>query len=206
MIDNLVIEIDKLIKTLFAKPTSQRPHPDNNLEAAELSDAEKTQAIKLMRVNHCGEVCAQALYQGQALTSRNSDTQQALKQAATEEVEHLAWTQQRIHELGGRTSVLNPLFYVGSLTLGMAAGIAGDKWNLGFLKATEEQVEAHLNDHLDQISTNDVKSRAILEQMRIDEMQHAQMADSQGAKELPLAIKLAMKVAAKVMTKTTYYI
>jgi ubiquinone biosynthesis monooxygenase Coq7 len=206
MIDNLIIELDKFVKTIFANPVSERPHPDAKVDEAQLSDADKNQAISLMRVNHCGEVCAQALYQGQAITSHNDKTKAALSQAAAEETEHLAWTKKRINELGGKTSILNPLFYLGSLTIGMTAGLIGDKWNLGFLKATEEQVEAHLNDHLEKINPNDTKSRAILEQMREDEIRHAEMATNQGASDLPLPVKLAMKIASKIMTKTTYYI
>ena len=206
MIDNLIIEIDKFIKTIFANPVSERPHPDENLDEAQLSDADKNQAVRLMRINHCGEVCAQALYQGQAITSRNSETKAALVDAAIEETEHLAWTKKRINELGGKTSILNPIFYAGSLTIGMTAGLIGDKWNLGFLKATEEQVEAHLNDHLEKINPKDTKSRAILEQMRDDEIRHAQMANNHGAVDLPYPAKCAMKIASKIMTKATYYI
>jgi ubiquinone biosynthesis monooxygenase Coq7 len=157
-----------------------------------------------MRVNHCGEVCAQALYQGQALTSRDPAVRDALRIAAEEETEHLAWTESRIAELGGRKSLLNPLWYLGSLSMGVAAGALGDKWNLGFLAETERQVEAHLDGHLSSLPEQDVKSRAIVDQMRLDEIRHAEMALAHGAAELPRPIKLVMKYAAKIMTSAAY--
>ena len=157
-----------------------------------------------MRINHCGEVCAQGLYQGQALTARDKSNQQALDHAAYQETEHLAWTEQRIQELGGKTSLLNPLFYVGSLAIGVSAGILGDKWNLGFLEETEKQVEAHLSDHLEKLPEHDNKSRAILEQMKIDEIEHAHMAHDFGAAELPAPVKTLMKLTSKIMTSAAY--
>jgi ubiquinone biosynthesis monooxygenase Coq7 len=157
-----------------------------------------------MRINHCGEVCAQALYQGQALTARNPEARQALEHAAQEETEHLAWTEKRIRELGGRTSVFNPLWYVGSLAIGVGAGILGDKWNLGFLEETEYQVEAHLNEHLASLPAQDEKSRAILTQMREDEVKHAEMAHSYGAAALPAPIKGIMHITAKLMKQASY--
>ena len=159
-----------------------------------------------MRINHCGEVCAQALYNGQALTTKNPQTAQALQQASKEETEHLAWCEKRIHALGGHTSLLNPLWYAGSFTLGAIAGAIGDKWNLGFLAETEHQVGAHLDKHLHELPANDEKSRAILEQMKTDEAQHADTAISLGGAELPAPIKSAMKQMSKVMTSTTYYL
>ncbi len=157
-----------------------------------------------MRVNHCGEICAQALYQGQALTSRDPAIREALRGAADEETEHLAWTEQRIAELGGRKSFLNPLWYVGSLTLGLTAGVLGDKWNLGFLAETERQVEAHLDSHLLSLPEGDLRSRAIVDQMRLDEIQHAETAVRHGAAELPAPVKVAMKMMAKIMTGAAY--
>jgi ubiquinone biosynthesis monooxygenase Coq7 len=157
-----------------------------------------------MRVNHCGEICAQALYQGQALTSRDPAVREALRGAADEETEHLAWTERRIAELGGRKSVLNPLWYAGSLTLGLVAGALGDKWNLGFLAETERQVEAHLDGHLLSLPEDDLRSRAIVDQMRQDEIQHAETAVRYGAAELPGLVKTAMKAMARVMTGTAY--
>ena len=159
-----------------------------------------------MRVNHCGEICAQALYQGQALTSRDAAIREALRGAADEETEHLAWTEQRIAELGGRKSFLNPLWYLGSLTLGLAAGALGDKWNLGFLAETERQVEAHLDGHLQALPEGDGRSRAIVDQMRLDEIQHAETAVRYGAAELPVPAKAIMKTMAKVMTGIAYRI
>lgn len=206
MFDNAIIEIDKFFKTLFHKPISTRPHPDNSISDQEFTSAEKKHIIGLMRINHCGEVCAQGLYQGQALTARDKSNQQALDHAAYQETEHLAWTEQRIHELGGKTSLLNPLFYVGSLAIGVSAGILGDEWNLGFLEETEKQVEAHLSDHLEKLPEHDNKSRAILEQMKVDEIEHAHMAHDFGAAELPTPVKALMKLTSKIMTASVYRI
>jgi ubiquinone biosynthesis monooxygenase Coq7 len=159
-----------------------------------------------MRVNHVGEVCAQALYQGQALTSRDPATRQALIQAAWEETEHLNWTERRIEELGGRKSLLNPLWYAGSLAMGIAAGRFGDKWNLGFLAETERQVGAHLEDHLRRLPPQDERSQAVVKQMASDEAEHAATAIHLGAAELPKPVKAAMRLSSKVMTGTAYYI
>jgi len=204
LLDSLITEFDRGLRTLFAPAVSSRAHPDAALPEAELSDTEKQHALGLMRVNHCGEVCAQALYQGQALTARDPAAREALKQAAFEEVEHLAWTEQRIRELGGRTSLLNPLWYTGSLAMGVAAGLLGDKWNLGFLEETEHQVAAHLDSHLEQLPEQDARSRAIVEQMRDDEVKHAEMAHEQGAARLPLPVRGMMTLTAKLMTGASY--
>ncbi len=206
MLDKLIIEFDKGLKTLTASAHSVRPHPDENVQEPELSAEEKRHALGLMRVNHCGEVCAQALYNGQALTAKNPQIVDALQQAPKEETEHLAWCEKRIHELGGHTSLLNPLWYAGSFTLGAIAGAIGDKWNLGFLAETEHQVGAHLEKHLHELPASDEKSRAILEQMKTDEAQHADTAIGLGGAELPAPIKAAMKQMSKVMTSTTYYL
>ncbi|WP_043640513.1 2-polyprenyl-3-methyl-6-methoxy-1,4-benzoquinone monooxygenase [Chromobacterium haemolyticum] len=204
MLDKWIVEFDKGLRTLFASAQSLRPHPDAALDEAELAAEEKKHALGLMRVNHCGEVCAQALYQGQALTARTPQAREALRQAAQEEVEHLAWTERRIRELGGRPSVFNPLWYTGSLAIGVAAGVLGDKWNLGFLEETEQQVGAHLDSHLSRLPAADVKSRAIVQQMRDDELKHADMAHGLGAAQLPAPVKGVMKLSAKVMTGASY--
>lgn len=202
--DKIIVEFDRALRTVFASARSVRPVPgDMQLEAG-LDAGQKRHVVGLMRVNHCGEICAQALYQGQALTSRDPAIREALRGAADEETEHLAWTEQRIAELGGRKSFLNPLWYVGSLTLGLTAGALGDKWNLGFLAETERQVEAHLDSHLLSLPEYDLRSRAIVDQMRLDEIQHAETAVRHGAAELPAPFKVAMKMMAKIMTGAAY--
>lgn len=206
MLDQVIIEFDKILRTAFASAPSTRERPGAQLPEAELSIAERQEAAALMRVNHVGEVCAQALYQGQALTSNNPATRQALVQAAWEETEHLNWTEKRIEELGGRKSLLNPLWYLGSLAMGVAAGKCGDQWNLGFLAETERQVGAHLANHLQRLPENDQRSRAVLEQMASDEAEHAATAVNLGGAELPSPIKLAMRLSSKLMTRTAYYI
>jgi ubiquinone biosynthesis monooxygenase Coq7 len=205
-LDVLIVEFDKGLRTLFSQAHSVRPHPDAGMAEGELSDAEKNVAAALMRVNHCGEICAQALYQGQALTARDPEVQRKLGEAAQEETEHLAWTAHRIHELGGHESVLNPLWYTSSLAIGAVAGMLGDKLNLGFLAETERQVGAHLQSHLKKLPEQDDKSRAVVQQMYIDETQHAEMAVALGASELPLPVKLAMQLSGKVMTRTAYWV
>lgn len=206
MLDRLIIEFDRSLRTLLADAHSVRPHPDARLADSPLQDAEKKAAAALMRVNHTGEVCAQALYNGQSLTARNPETVAALRQASQEETEHLAWCNKRIAELGGRPSVLNPMFYTGSFALGAIAGALGDRWNLGFLAETERQVGRHLDEHLQRMPASDIKSRAILEQMRTDEAEHAATAVAHGAAELPKPAKLAMQLVSKVMTRTAYYL
>jgi ubiquinone biosynthesis monooxygenase Coq7 len=206
MLDKFILQLDKIINNLANEPVSIRPHPDKEIEEAKLSQYEKRQVIGLMRVNHCGEICAQALYQGQAITARNKSNQVAFHQAAEEEIEHLAWTNKRLEQLGGKPSKLNPLFYFSSLGIGVLAGIIGDKWNLAFLKETELQVEQHLTTHLAKLPTHDKKSIAIIKQMKIDENNHAQMAIKNGAAELPQAVKKLMQLSSKIMTRTTYHI
>lgn len=206
MLDRFIIEFDKGLRTLFAPAQTLRPHPDENIAEAELTEAQRKQTLGLMRVNHCGEICAQALYQGQSLTARNPAAKEALKHAAWEEVEHLAWTERRIHELGGRPSIFNPIWYTGSLAMGVAAGMLGDKWNLGFLEETEYQVEAHLNEHLETLPPQDEKSRAIVTQMRDDEVKHAEMAHEHGAAPLPAPVKTLMHLTSQVMKKSSYWI
>jgi len=170
-----------------------------------LSVRERAQSAALMRVNHVGEICAQALYQGQALTCIDSGIRQILEHAADEETEHLAWTERRIAELGGRKSLLNPLWYLGALSMGALAGKFGDAWSLGFLAETERQVEAHLDRHLTELPVQDLKSRAVVEQMRLDEIAHAETAIRLGARELPPPVKTVMKLVSRLMTRTAYY-
>ncbi len=205
-LDKLIIEFDKGLRTVFAPAPTVRPLPGKDLPQAEMSESEKRLAAGLMRVNHSGEVCAQALYQGQALTARNPEARAALKQAAQEETEHLNWCEARLKELGSHKSYLNPVWYTGSLAIGMLAGALGDKWNLGFLAETERQVEAHLQGHLDRLPPQDAKSRAVVEQMKIDEARHATTAIAHGGAELPLPVRLGMKLTSKLMTKTAYWI
>ncbi len=205
-LDFLINPLDSALRTLFAPAQSERPVPGDTLPEAELSDDEKKLAAALMRVNHCGEICAQALYQGQGLTARNSEVKHDLAQAAREETEHLAWTEQRIRELGGRKSVLNPLWYGGSFLIGAVAGALGDRWNLGFLAETERQVEQHLKGHLGRLPAQDLRSRAIVDQMKRDEMRHAVTAVAHGGSDLPLPVRAVMKLTAKVMTTTAHRI
>ena len=204
--DQLIITFDNGLRTLLAPAHSARPHPDADVAGSELGADEKQMAAALMRVNHSGEICAQALYQGQALTARNPEARAALEQAAAEETDHLAWTAQRVDELGGRVSLLDPLWYAGSFALGAAAGLLGDKWSLGFLAETERQVEGHLAGHLDRLPPQDEKSRAVLEQMKDDEARHARAAIEHGAADLPAPVKLAMKLGSRVMTRTSFWI
>ena len=204
MFDSLIIEFDKALRTLFSKAATVRTVPGAELPEMVLSAAEKTHAGALMRVNHAGEVCAQALYQGQAVVCRNPDIRKALDHAADEETEHLAWTEQRINELGARKSWLNPVWYVGAFSFGVLAGKIGDGWNLGFVAETERQVEAHLDRHLHALPGGDAKSRAIVRQMKADEIAHAEMAVDLGARELPVPVKVVMRVAAKIMTSAAY--
>lgn len=205
-IDKIIIGFDSALRTLLTPAQTLRPVPGSALPEAELSDTEKKLSSALMRVNHVGEVCAQALYQGQGLTARNTDIQQTLMQAAREETEHLAWTERRIAELGGRKSLLNPVWYASSFTIGVVAGLLGDKWNLGFLAETEHQVGMHLAGHLERLPSRDEKSRAIVKQMSIDEASHANMALSYGGADLPLPVKITMKLGSKVMTHTAYWV
>jgi len=205
-LDHLIVEFDKGLRTLLARAHTARPFPDAGLPEAELSEGEKKHAAALMRINHSGEICAQALYQGQALTARDPAVQQELQHAADEETEHLAWTAKRVHELGSHLSLLNPLWYTGSLALGAAAGMLGDKWNLGFLSETERQVGGHLQSHLSSLPEQDAKSRAVVEQMYEDETRHSEMAREMGGAELPAPVKALMQVSSKIMTKTTYWV
>ena len=203
-IDRFIVEVDKGLRTLFSKAQTTRAFPDEGLPEAELMASEKKHAAGLMRINHSGEICAQALYQGQALTARDPQVQSELQRAAQEETEHLAWTSKRVHELGGHLSLFNPLWYTGSLALGAFAGLLGDKWNLGFLAETEHQVGGHLQSHLDKLPKQDEKSRAVVEQMYVDETGHSEMAKQLGGADLPFPVKLAMRTTSKILTHTAY--
>ncbi len=206
-LDHFLFNIDTGVRTLLGAPeTTERKNPAKNQTEAELNDIDKKLSGRLMRINHAGEVAAQGLYQGQALTAKLPDIRQQMVRAAQEENDHLDWCQNRCQELGTHVSFLNPVWYLGSLTIGAIAGKAGDKWSLGFVSETEHQVVRHLDSHLDQISAEDNKSRAILEQMKEDELSHAVIAEKAGAAKLPAAVKAAMKVMSKVMTKGAYYL
>ena len=205
-IDQLIATVDVGLRTVFAGAQAARARPDADIEEPALNDASKAHAAALMRINHVGEVCAQALYSGQALTSRNAYIVSTLKRAAAEETDHLAWCEARINELGGRKSLLNPVWYTGSFALGAIAGALGDKWNLGFLAETENQVSKHLQNHLNQLDETDIKTRTIVNQMQQDEAAHALEANQLGASELPAPVKMGMKLASKIMTSTAYYV
>jgi len=208
--DAFILQLDKALRTVFAKAASRRPYPDAGLPDADLNEAEKRHAAGLMRVNHSGEVCAQALYAGQALTARNPEAQRALLEAADEETEHLAWCEKRLDELGSHKSFLNPLWYAGSFALGALAGALGDKWSLGFLAETERQVEGHLDSHLigqsGSLPEQDAKSRAIVEQMKSDEAKHADTAIAHGGAPLPAPVRGAMQLTSKLLTLAAYRI
>ena len=204
-VDNLLMQFDTGLRTLFGKPDiTSRTNPEDQVSETELSAEEKNLAGRLMRINHSGEVAAQGLYQGQALTAKLPEVRDKMEQAAQEENDHLAWCEQRINELGTHTSYLNPLWYIGSVAIGATAGLAGDKWSLGFVAETEHQVVAHLESHLSQISQQDKKSRAILKQMKEDEGQHATAALDAGGADLPASLKRFMSLTSKFMTKTAY--
>ena len=205
--DNLIMSADTALRTLFGEPViTHRKYPAEDISDADFSDQEKKHISGLMRVNHSGEVSAQALYQGQSLTSRNQEVKEKLREAALEENDHLDWTKNRLDELGSHTSLLNPLWYGGSFAIGAFAGAIGDKWNLGFLAETEHQVVKHLDSHLNKLPGGDLRSRAILEQMKVDELKHATTAIDHGAAELPPPVKTLMAAMSKVMTGTAYYL
>ncbi|MBI5276426.1 MAG: 2-polyprenyl-3-methyl-6-methoxy-1,4-benzoquinone monooxygenase [Burkholderiales bacterium] len=205
MIDTLIGAFDGALRTLFATPRATRACPTVPADDTHLGHDERRHAAALMRVNHVGEVCAQALYAAQALATPNAALKRQFEEAAREETDHLAWTQARLEELGARPSLLNPLWYAGAFGMGLLAGRLGDPVSLGFLVETERQVEAHLQGHLDRLPVEDHASRAIVAQMKDDEAKHAQLALTAGGIDLPLPAKLAMKAAAKVMTTTAHY-
>lgn len=202
--DRLISEFDHTLRALAGVHEAARPNPADGVVEAVLGEKERAHAAGLMRVNHVGEICAQALYQGQAMTARDPGARAALEQAAREEQDHLAWSAERIRELDGRTSLLNPLWYAGSFVMGAAAGALGDRWNLAFLAETERQVEEHLTGHLDKLPAEDQRTRKLVEAMRADEAKHRDTALQLGAAELPPPVKLAMRLASKVMTTLSY--
>ena len=205
--DRVIMGADSALRTLFGKPpTTERPNPAARLPEAELGDSERRHVARLMRVNHTGEVCAQALYQGQALTARLPETRKRLERSAQEENDHLAWGETRLSELGDRKSLLNPIFYAGSFAMGPAAGLAGDRWSLGFVVETERQVEDHLDEHLAQIPERDERTRAVLQQMKADEIHHAQVAKAAGGAELPAPVRMAMRLTSRLMTRSVYWV
>ena len=204
--DKIIVELDRALRTLAGVARSGGEMPGDDIAEGDLPEAERRHAAALMRVNHTGEICAQALYSGQALTARNPNTKLVLERAALEEAEHLSWTASRVTRLGGRLSVLNPAFYAGAFVIGAVSGALGDRWSLGFLAETERQVEAHLDGHLDSLPASDRKSRSVIERMKQDEARHAASATAHGATELPEPFKNIMKLAARAMTFTTYRI
>jgi ubiquinone biosynthesis monooxygenase Coq7 len=204
MLDSLIAELDRALRAVAGVHDARRPTPADTAPDAELTDEERRHAAALMRVNHVGEVCAQALYQGQALTARDPHARKALQQAASEEQDHLAWSLERIRELEGRPSLLNPLWYAGAFAMGAAAGALGDRWNLAFLAETERQVEEHLAGHLERLPAHDRRTRVVVDAMRADEAKHRDTAIRLGAAELPEPAKRAMRLAARVMTTVAH--
>ena len=206
LFDRLLLEVDKALQTRAgAKDLATRPTPQAD-DVSDIDEKEAELAARLMRVNHSGEVAAQALYQGQAFTAKLDTVREQMQHAADEEIDHLAWCEDRLDELGSRPSVLNPIWYAGSFAMGALAGAIGDKWSLGFVEETEKQVVEHLQEHLDKLPQEDTQTRAIIEQMQADEEEHGDMAKQAGAAELPAPIRGLMKLTSKLMTKTSYWI
>tara|TARA_Y100000590_G_scaffold73095_2_gene80422 strand:+ start:1171 stop:1803 length:633 start_codon:yes stop_codon:yes gene_type:complete len=206
-LDTLIIELDKGIKSSLSDLKEyQRAYPAEDIEENDLNELERNHSSGLMRVNHSGEVCAQALYLGQSFTAQNKRTRDQMKQAADEEMDHLAWCNRRLNELGDQPSALNPIWFFMSFSIGALTGLAGDKWSLGFVEETEKQVVNHLDSHLDKINEKDIKTKKVIRSMREDEDMHAKKAKESGAKELPDEIKEGMSFVAKLMTSTSYYI
>src|SRR4029078_13642983 len=206
MLENFIVPFDRALRTLTGTVTPARPTPGERIAEPDLTAHERRDAAGLMRVNHTGEVCAQALYAAQALVARDGDVRARYAEAAREEEDHLAWTQARLTELDARPSLLNPVWYAGSFAIGLAAGVAGDRANLGFVVETERQVEEHLTAHIERLPVNDTKSRAIVTQMRDDEQRHGAMAMDAGAVPLPFPVRRAMRAAADVMRAIAYRI
>ena len=204
LIDDLVIGLDRALRTLAAAPVAERDNPGASVPDAGMDEPERGHAAGLMRVNHSGEICAQALYEGQALTAKDAQTRASLLAAAQEEADHLAWCQERLEELEARPSVLNPLFYAASYAMGAVTGLLGDKVSLGFVEATEDQVCRHLEAHMDSLPEQDQRSRAIIAQMHEDEARHGAAAMASGGEAFPQPVKRLMTAASKLMTETTY--
>lgn len=205
-LDHLIVSVDKALRVVGGVATSSRPNPGAHSPDCELNDEELRRSAGLMRVNHVGEVCAQALYDSQARFAQKPEVRKQFERAAREEEDHLAWTAERLTELGSQPSVLNPFWYAGAFALGTIAAKLGDAHSLGYVVETERQVEAHLNSHLDELPPQDAKSRAIVDQMRVDEIAHGAAAQGLGAAQTPLPVRMAMQAMAKVMTTTAYYI
>ncbi|MCZ6460381.1 MAG: 2-polyprenyl-3-methyl-6-methoxy-1,4-benzoquinone monooxygenase [Gammaproteobacteria bacterium] len=206
LIDDVVLQVDNALRTLSGSRTALRDNPASDVAEASLSEDEQVHAAGLMRVNHTGEICAQALYEGQALTAKDADTRSSLLSAAQEEVDHLAWCEERLVELGSKPSVLNPIFYAASYAMGAVTGLLGDKVSLGFVEATEDQVCQHLDSHLESLPKDDARSRAIVSRMHEDEARHGTEAISAGGMEFPRPVKNLMTLISKVMTETSYKI
>lgn len=206
LIDKILTQANDALTTVFTVASDARVNPAFQVSETNLTSDEKKNSIGCMRVNHTGEVCAQALYRGQLLACDSSIARAMLEKSCDEETDHLAWTKQRLDELHGKTSYLNCLWYLNSYLIGVIAGLAGDRWSLGFVSETEIQVSTHLENHLEKISSNDLKSRAIISQMRDEEMQHEKAAVKAGASELPFPIKKLMQLQSKVMTTLAYYL
>jgi 3-demethoxyubiquinol 3-hydroxylase len=204
--DRVVQQLDQAVRTLMTPPPASRPCPAGDLPEPPLSDRERRHAAGLMRINHAGEIMAQGLYQGQALTARLDEVRGAMEQAAIEEFDHLAWCEQRLAELDERPSVLGPLWYAGAFVLGAGAGLAGDRWSLGFVSETEAQVVSHLEDHLGRLPAADQRSRAIVAQMKTDEAHHGALAREAGGLPLPEPVRGFMNAVSKLMTRTAYWI
>jgi ubiquinone biosynthesis monooxygenase Coq7 len=206
-LDQLLINFDQAVRTVFGQPqVTERKNPAVDIDEQELSQEEKRLSAGLMRVNHAGEVCAQALYQGQAMTAKLPTVRESMERAAQEENDHLDWCETRLHELDSHTSYLGPLWYTGSFAIGAFAGFIGDQWSLGFVAETERQVVKHLESHLQRLPEKDSKSRTILEQMKIDEQHHATTAIEAGGAELPEPVRKLMGITSKIMTNTAFYI
>lgn len=207
LFDRICLGVDQAVRALSDNAlTTGKPYPANRTDEQPLDDADRKHAAALMRINHTGEICAQALYHGQGVVSRSREIQEKMQEAAFEEGDHLAWCKKRLDELGSHTSYLNPLWYAGSFCIGMAAGMVGDKWSLGFVAETERQVIKHLEGHLETLPSQDVRSQKILQQMEIDEAKHRDEAIDSGAHELPGVVKKAMSLVSKVMVKTVYWV
>jgi ubiquinone biosynthesis monooxygenase Coq7 len=206
-IDRLIIGVDSALRMATGQTTEgRRDNPAGSIPEVVMDEDHRRHAAGLMRINHAGEVCAQALYAGQAATARSAEVQSDMQQAANEEIDHLSWCKERLDELESQPSLLDPLWYAGSFAIGAVAGLAGDGWSLGFLKETENQVEAHLEGHIEELPPEDARSRAILDQMKIDEAKHAQMAEDAGAYDLPEPVRKLMKSTAQIMKSVAYRI
>ena len=205
-LDRFITGLDQALRTVCAPTHSERASPAAGVSETDISAQQKAAAARLMRVNHAGEVAAQALYRGHALSAASPTVRAQMERAAREESDHLAWCEQRVHALGSHTSIFNPLWYAGSFALGVVTGLAGDKWSLGFVAETERQVVQHLQGHLARLPEADTQSRAILEQIRVDEAEHATQAVAAGAAELPPPVKALMRLTAQVMTRTAYWV